>query len=185
MERRDFCRTLPPERAGWRGPSLHHVRQTHWELLSSDVLMKLDPFSAFSFVELLQECVASPVGGFCAGKLRRPIPLQGGPLVPAGEWSRTEFHVVFVAGHTFGGLSTPGNGSTDTVLPIVECHSMQACAGGETSFQCFPGYVDTRCACNVFRPARLQGRCLLHASRLLKGISQHHSRARLQVRQVR
>jgi hypothetical protein len=50
------------------------------------------------------------------------------------------------AGHTFGGLSTPGNGSSDAVLPIVECHSVQACVGGETSVQCAPGYVDTRYA---------------------------------------
>ena len=53
---------------------------------------------------------------------------------------------MFLAGYTFGRLSTPGNGSSDAVLPIVQCHSPLACAGGETSFQCFQGYADTRCA---------------------------------------
>jgi hypothetical protein len=53
---------------------------------------------------------------------------------------------MFLAGYTFGWLSTPGNGSSDAVLPIVQCHSTLACAGGETSFQCFQGYADTRCA---------------------------------------
>jgi hypothetical protein len=52
----------------------------------------------------------------------------------------------FLAGYTFGGLSTPGNGSSGIVLPIVQCHSTLACAGGGTSFQCFQGYADTRCA---------------------------------------
>ena len=53
---------------------------------------------------------------------------------------------MFLAGYTFGGLSAPGNGSSDAILPIVQCHSTLACAGGETSFQCFQGYADTRCA---------------------------------------
>ena len=53
---------------------------------------------------------------------------------------------MFLAGYTFGRLSTPGNGPSDAVLPIVKCHSTLACAGGESSFQCFQGYADTRCA---------------------------------------
>ena len=52
----------------------------------------------------------------------------------------------FWAGYTFGGLSTPGNGSSYAVLPIVQCHSTLACAGGDTSFQCLQGYADTRCS---------------------------------------
>jgi hypothetical protein len=65
-----------------------------------------------------------------------------------------------MAGYTFGALSTPGNGSSGAILPIVKCHSMHACVGGETSFQCFPGYVDTRCACkqapNLLQPDWLE-----------------------------
>ncbi len=56
------------------------------------------------------------------------------------------------AGYTFGGLSIPGNGSSDAILPIVECHSAEACIGGETSNQCFPGYVDTRSAAKEASP---------------------------------
>ena len=53
---------------------------------------------------------------------------------------------MLLAGYTFGGLSTPGNGSSYGVLPIVQCHSTLACAGGDTSFQCLQGYADTRCS---------------------------------------
>ena len=55
-------------------------------------------------------------------------------------------------GYTFGGLSTPGNGSSESVLPIVKCHTVQACAGGETASQCSLGYFDRRCACK--RPTK-------------------------------
>ena len=81
---------------------------------------------------------------------------------------------MLAAGYTFGGLSTPGNGTSDAVLPIVECHSTLACAGGGTSFQCFPGYTDTRFACK--RPicpgrsaARLPSSRELLAGALLRG----------------
>jgi hypothetical protein len=50
-----------------------------------------------------------------------------------------------LAGYTFGGLPTPSNGTSNAVLPIVECRSTRACVGGDTSLQCSPGYADTRC----------------------------------------
>jgi hypothetical protein len=67
--------------------------------------------------------------------------------LPACGAPKQGMNQVLWAGYTFGALSTQGNGSGDAVLPIVECHSMSACLGGETSLQCFQGYTDTRCAC--------------------------------------
>ena len=63
-----------------------------------------------------------------------------------GRWTTSPSPIATMAGYTFGLLSTPGNGSSDAVLPIIECHSKHACVGGETSFQCFLGYADARCA---------------------------------------
>ena len=48
------------------------------------------------------------------------------------------------AGHTFGAVSTPSDGSTDAVLPVVECHVAEACLGGPDS-PCGDGYHGLRC----------------------------------------
>jgi hypothetical protein len=109
-----------------------------------------------------QACLACPRGGYCDGKLNRPVPIQG-RQTPADLWGpkvRLPVESCLWAGYTFGRLLTPGNGTSSAVLPIVECHSKLACAGGQTSAQCFQGYTDTRLphkpAPNLPRPVWLK-----------------------------
>jgi hypothetical protein len=101
-------------------------------------------FDAF-LCPLVQACSPCPPGADCLGSISRPVPRQGTyccwPLAPSNTGRNRLW-----AGYTFGNLSSPGNGTSEAVLPIVKCHSDRACRGGETHAQCFPGYADTRCA---------------------------------------
>ncbi len=111
---------------------------------------------------LLVQIVQESARAQCPAQVHSPWPPGGAQPQKVPE-SRLR------AGHTFGALSTPSDGLSADVLPVVECHVAEACLGGPESL-CGDGYDGLRCGeCSdgYYKISRRCTRCSSNASAII------------------